>query len=127
MPDHKRVRGIHALLEALFRNKNWNQAVQRRFQTFYNKQHTPSAAFDHKALFANLATSDYLDDPRNADIFYRFWGIGRDPETLEQIGADYRISRERARQIKEKYLRILRYPSRSIVIRNNLETMGFFF
>lgn len=119
--------GIHELLAVLFETKNWNVAVKRRFQVFYNDQHTPGRTFDTEALLKDLPHTEYMITQRNKDISYRFWGINCEPETLKSIGNDYKISPERVRQIKEKATRIHKHPSRSNIIRTNLEKMGFFF
>jgi DNA-directed RNA polymerase sigma subunit (sigma70/sigma32) len=127
MPNINHVHTIHELLCVLYKRDNWNEAVKRRFQTFYYKQPTESYSFNFETLLKDIPYSKYLDDTRNKDIFCRFWGIGCDSETLQQISADYGISGERVRQIKAKVVRILQHPSRKNIIRNNLEEMGFFF
>ena len=43
--------------------------------------------------------------PREADILKRRMGWERPPETLEEIGADYSVSRERIRQIESKTIK----------------------
>jgi RNA polymerase primary sigma factor len=51
--------------------------------------------------------------PREAEITRLYYGIGREhPMTLEEIGQEYDLTRERVRQIKEKALRKLRQKSR---------------
>ena len=50
---------------------------------------------------------------REAQITRLYFGIGREaPMTLEEIGQEYDLTRERVRQIKEKALRKLRQKSR---------------
>ena len=52
-------------------------------------------------------------NPREAEITRLYFGIGREtPMTLEEIGQEYELTRERVRQIKEKALRKLRQKSR---------------
>ena len=51
--------------------------------------------------------------PREAEITRLYFGIGREsPMTLEEIGQEYELTRERVRQIKEKALRKLRQKAR---------------
>ena len=48
-----------------------------------------------------------------AEITRLYFGIGREnPMTLEEIGQEYELTRERVRQIKEKALRKLRQKNR---------------
>ena len=51
--------------------------------------------------------------PREAEITRLYFGIGRETSmTLEEIGAEFELTRERVRQIKEKALRKLRQKGR---------------
>lgn len=51
---------------------------------------------------------------READIIRRRYGIGDDNSlTLEEVGQEFNITRERVRQIETNILRKLRHPSRS--------------
>lgn len=51
--------------------------------------------------------------PKEKEIIHRRFDIGgNEPETLEEIAADFGVSRERIRQIEEKALYKLRHPSR---------------
>ena len=50
------------------------------------------------------------------------FGIGeKSKHTLEEVGNDFDVTRERIRQIEAKALRKLRHPSRSGVLRSFLE------
>ncbi len=58
---------------------------------------------------------------READIIRLYFGIDTDqPKTLEQIGQEYNLTRERIRQIKEKALRKLRHASRTKILKKYL-------
>ncbi|MDE6500164.1 MAG: sigma-70 family RNA polymerase sigma factor, partial [Rikenella sp.] len=50
---------------------------------------------------------------RERDIVKYFFGIGTSEMTLEEIGEQFGLTRERVRQIKEKAIRRLRHSSRS--------------
>jgi len=64
----------------------------------------------HEAIEGAL---DTLDE-REAEIVRLYYGIGgRGPMTLDEIAQRYGLTRERIRQIKEKALSRLRYPSRA--------------
>jgi RNA polymerase primary sigma factor len=56
-------------------------------------------------------------DEREAEIIRRYFGLdNQDPESLKDIGASFGITRERARQLKERALSQLRKMHRKIVI-----------
>jgi RNA polymerase primary sigma factor len=58
---------------------------------------------------------------KEAKILRRRFGIGDDvPHTLEEIGQEFAVTRERIRQIEVKALRKLKHPSRSKWIRSFL-------
>jgi len=55
---------------------------------------------------------------REAKILKLYFGLdGEKPHTLEEVGMQFKLTRERVRQIKEKALRRLRHSSRSKVLR----------
>jgi RNA polymerase primary sigma factor len=57
---------------------------------------------------------------RERDIVKYFFGIGTQEMTLEEIGEQFGLTRERVRQIKEKAIRRLRHSSRSRLLRSYL-------
>jgi len=57
---------------------------------------------------------------READILRKFFGIGMPEKTLEEIGDDLHLTRERVRQIKEKAIRKLKQSSKSNVLKTYL-------
>lgn len=56
---------------------------------------------------------DALLQDRERDIIKMFFGIGRQEMTLEEIGDEFGLTRERVRQIKEKAIRRLRNNSKN--------------
>lgn len=78
---------------------------------------------DDSALQANLreATKDVLDSltPREAKVLRMRFGIEMNTDhTLEEVGKQFDVTRERIRQIEAKALRKLRHPSRSERLRS---------
>ncbi|MCQ2348040.1 MAG: RNA polymerase sigma factor RpoD/SigA [Paludibacteraceae bacterium] len=57
---------------------------------------------------------------READILRKFFGIGMPEKTLEEIGDDFHLTRERVRQIKEKAIRKLKASSKSRILKTYL-------
>jgi RNA polymerase primary sigma factor len=57
---------------------------------------------------------------RERDIVKYFFGIGVSEMTLEEIGENFGLTRERVRQIKEKAIRRLRHSSRSKLLKTYL-------
>lgn len=63
--------------------------------------------------------------PREAHIIRRRFGIGElEDATLEEIGLEFSVTRERIRQIEERALAKLREPQRNVVLRNFFQPSG---
>jgi len=61
--------------------------------------------------------------PREEKVLRMRFGIGeRADHTLEEVGQDFTVTRERIRQIEAKALRKLRHPTRSRKLKNFIET-----
>jgi RNA polymerase primary sigma factor len=88
-----------------------------------------SMAPSDSAVYASLrgATKDVLDTltPREAKVLRMRFGIEMNTDhTLEEVGKQFDVTRERIRQIEAKALRKLRHPSRSERLRSFLDTEG---
>ena len=78
------------------------------------------------AVYASLrdATSEVLESltPREAKVLRMRFGIEMNTDhTLEEVGKQFDVTRERIRQIEAKALRKLRHPTRSERLRSVLE------
>ena len=61
--------------------------------------------------------------PREEKVLRMRFGIGEKADhTLEEVGKDFNVTRERIRQIEAKALRKLRHPTRSKKLKNFLDT-----
>jgi RNA polymerase primary sigma factor len=72
----------------------------------------PDAAFNTKDILKEKLISilNVLDE-RERSIIEDYFGLSGTPRTLEDIGTDFNLTKERVRQIKEKALRRLRNES----------------
>ena len=60
--------------------------------------------------------------PREEKVLKMRFGIGeRSNHTLEEVGQNFEVTRERIRQIEAKALRKLRHPSRAKILRAFIE------
>jgi RNA polymerase primary sigma factor len=72
----------------------------------------------------HFATDDVLSSltAREAKVLRMRFGIGMNTDhTLEEVGKQFDVTRERIRQIEAKALRKLRHPSRSSHLKNFLD------
>ena len=88
---------------------------------------TSTLAPNEAALYSNLrdATSEVLDSltGREAKVLRMRFGIEMNTDhTLEEVGKQFDVTRERIRQIEAKALRKLRHPSRSERLRSFLDS-----
>ncbi len=113
--DTLRISGRHVSVDAPFQEGEDNSLLD-----VIENNDSPKA---DKSLI-NESLSKEIDralatlTERERDILKYFFGIGVVEMTLEEIGDNFGLTRERVRQIKEKAIRRLRHTSRS----KNLKT-----
>ena len=79
-----------------------------------------AAAFTllHEQLMEVL---DTLTEREQKVLKLRFGLVDGRPRTLEEVGKEFHVTRERIRQIEAKALRKLRHPSRSKKLKDYLD------
>ncbi len=83
---------------------------------------TPADAAAYQMLREQLSEVLQTLTPREEKVIRLRYGLddGR-PRTLEEVGQEFQITRERIRQIEAKALRKIRHPSRSRYLKDYLE------
>ncbi len=115
--DTLRVSGRHVSVDAPFQDGDENSLLDILINS-----DSPKA--DNKLISESLmkeierALSTLTD--RERDIVRYFFGISCQEMTLEEIGEQFGLTRERVRQIKEKAIRRLRHTSRSKLLKTYL-------
>jgi len=115
--DTLRVSGRHVSVDAPFQDGDENSLLDILINS-----DSPKA--DNKLICESLmkeierALSTLTD--RERDIIRYFFGINCQEMTLEEIGEQFDLTRERVRQIKEKAIRRLRHTSRSKLLKTYL-------
>ncbi len=82
----------------------------------------PADVASHTLLKEQLSNVLYTLTPREEKVLRLRFGLedGR-PRTLEEVGKEFNVTRERIRQIEAKALRKLRHPSRSKKLKDFLD------
>jgi RNA polymerase primary sigma factor len=74
----------------------------------------------HEVIIARVQRFS-MRHPREERVLRMRFGIGMNKEhTLEEVGQQFSVTRERIRQIEAKALRKLKHPSRSRILRSFL-------
>jgi RNA polymerase primary sigma factor len=86
-------------------------------------QHSPSESVISGSLEEQTLKALATLTPREEKVLRMRFGIGeRSDHTLEEVGQNFDVTRERIRQIEAKALRKLRHPSRSKKLRAFIES-----
>ena len=92
---------------------------------FIADEHTSTAAeasIEEQLMRRQLQdVLDTLETREAAIVRMRFGLDGRRPRTLDEIGREFKLSRERIRQIERETMAKLRHPSRAQALRDYLE------
>ncbi len=74
---------------------------------------SPERVVMRRAMVEEIRSALETLSPREAQILKMYFGInGDDPMTLEKIGNQFSLTKERVRQIRDKALSALKHPSR---------------
>ena len=116
--DAMRISRRHQSLNAPFRDGDKNSLIDIIKD---DNQIAPDTPLMNDSLKDEIRNSlDTLKD-REKMVIKMYFGIERDYAlTLNEIGEEFNLTRERVRQIKEKAIRRLRHRSRSKALRNYL-------
>jgi len=101
--------------------------IARTCEALFGEKHAADAgaAVDEVPQFETLAAClDWLlsqCEPRDRQVVERRFGLGSaPPETLEDIGADYGVTRERIRQIEKRALTRMRVRMRRVPLADHI-------
>jgi RNA polymerase primary sigma factor len=116
--DALRVSGKHVSMDAPFANGEDSTLLD-----VIQDADSPSADVHliHESLRKEIERSLSTLTERERDVLKLFFGIGLTHGlTLEEIGDQFGLTRERVRQIKEKALRRLRHKNKSTILKSYL-------
>jgi RNA polymerase primary sigma factor len=110
--------GRHVSMDApLIQDENTNMYDVIR----ENDTPTPETGLLYDSLRKEISRAISTLTPREADVIKLYFGLdGAHPMTLEEIGEEFDLTRERVRQIKEKAIRRLKHTSRSKILKTYL-------
>jgi len=112
--DSLRVSGRHVSVDAPFQDGEDNSLID-----VLANHDTPDSdnVLINESLIKEIDRALATLTDRERDILKSFFGIGVQEMTLEEIGDQFDLTRERVRQIKEKAIRRLRHTSRSRLLK----------
>jgi len=113
--DTLKISGRHISMDAPF-----NQGEDNRLLDVIQNNHqpTPDNQLLDESLKIEIERALNTLTRRESEVVKLYFGLDREhPLTLEEIGEQFSLTRERVRQIKEKAIRRLRHTSRSRTLR----------
>ena len=113
--DTLKISGRHISMDAPFNHGEDN----RLLDVIHNDQQpSPDSILITESLKIEVERALATLTGREAEVVKLYFGLDREhPLTLEEIGEQFSLTRERVRQIKEKAIRRLRHTSRSRALR----------
>ncbi|MFQ6677628.1 MAG: RNA polymerase sigma factor RpoD/SigA [Fidelibacterota bacterium] len=116
--DAMRISRRHHSLNAPFREGDKNSLIDVIKD---ENQSSPDEPLMNDSLKDEIRQSLFTLKERERQVIKMYFGIDRDYAlTLNEIGEEFSLTRERVRQIKEKAIRRLRHRSRSKTLRTYL-------
>ncbi len=105
--------GRHVSMDAPLKESDDNSSTM--YDVLVGEETTaPERTLIKESLRREIERSLSTLTAREADVVRLYFGLsGKHPQTLEEIGARFDLTRERVRQIKEKAIRRLKHTSRS--------------
>jgi DNA-directed RNA polymerase sigma subunit (sigma70/sigma32) len=88
-----------------------NKAIFESVVTLENSENNHQEYFKRLLLRRIYAATDFTE--REAEVLLRQWGIMVTPQSIEEIGREFGVTRERIRQITAKALHKIQYPDQS--------------
>jgi RNA polymerase primary sigma factor len=109
-----KISGRHLSVDAPFAQGEDN----RLLDVLHNDQPPPDSNLMSESLRIEVRRALNTLSEREATVLRKYFGIDTEhPLTLEEIGEEFGLTRERVRQIKEKAIRRLRHASRNKALR----------
>lgn len=87
---------------------------------------SPFYNLDRESLIKEINRALATLTPREADILRKYHGIGVKEKTLEELGIELRLTRERVRQIRDKAIRRLKASSSSRILKTYMGSKAFY-
>ena len=88
-----------------------DKAIFESVVTLENSENKHQEYFKRLLLRRIYTATDFTE--REAEVLLRQWGIMVAPQSVEEIGREFGVTRERIRQIKAKALHKIQYPDQS--------------